>query len=824
MSGMDWSVEHEHEMILTALSLHQQGDLAQASHFYRNVLSHNPQNFDALHLSGLAAYQSGHLDAAALFFVRAMHIDPTSAALHLNRGVTFVAMKRFDEALASYDRAILVQPDYVDAYYNRGATLHDVKRHGDALISYARAIILKPDHAAAFNNRGASLNDLSRHAEALADFEQAISLSPDYYQAFSNCGLSLRQLKRPNEALVSYEKAIACKPDYAEAYNYRGVTLHELRRFEEALASYRSAIHLRSDDAETFNNHGVTLFGLKLYRDALVEYEKAIRIRPDYADAFNNRGNALHQLDRFVEALASLEAAIALQPALVEPCFNRGNVLRDFNRLEEAGIAYAGVLDMELQRADADHACKAWLALVSSIDLLPASHRSLEELNASAQALDERLASCFKIFQGIKASLVPVHAITHRFLFNLTGFYIAYLQRNVVDPMKNYSLIIMQALGLDEPMGGGRVRGPGKIRLGVASGLLKSHNGTNWAYNWLARLPKDYDIFSYAFNTDTDDLTRRFSELGTHRSLLFDKSNFAAAIDVMRADDLDILMLPDVGMNICSRILSCHRIAPVQFTAWGHPITTGSPNIDYFLSSDLMEPENAQSHYSETLVRLPNLALFLTAPPARKSGSGLFAFPEGRVLYGCLQSLPKYLPQYDFILPMIAKAVPEAIFVFLEGRPVYATAILKERLCKTFTAQGLAFDRYIMFMPPVSPDGYIDLLSRMDVVLDSIGWTGGNTSLQAIELGKPIITLPGEFMRGRHTLAMFKMMGLEKLVATSIDDYISKAIGLGSDGELRSQVGFDILDHKHLLYEDQVFIDAFDAFLKREFGKQGAMI
>jgi predicted O-linked N-acetylglucosamine transferase (SPINDLY family) len=275
-------------------------------------------------------------------------------------------------------------------------------------------------------------------------------------------------------------------------------------------------------------------------------------------------------------------------------------------------------------------------------------------------------------------------------------------------------------------------------------------------------------------------------------------------------------------MNICSRILSCHRIAPVQFTAWGHPITTGSPNIDYFLSSDLMEPENAQSHYSETLVRLPNLALFLTAPPARPSQAGVFAFPEGRVLYGCLQSLPKYLPQYDVLLPMIAKAVPQALFVFLEGTPVYATAILKERLFKAFTSQGLDFNRYVMFLPPVSPDGYIDLLSQMDVILDSIGWTGGNTSLQAIELGKPIVTLPGEFMRGRHTLAMFKMMGLEKQVATSIDDYISKAVRLGSDGELRSQLGAEILKNKHLLYEDHVFIDAFDAFLKREFARQGA--
>lgn len=232
-----------------------------------------------------------------------------------------------------------------------------------------------------------------------------------------------------------------------------------------------------------------------------------------------------------------------------------------------------------------------------------------------------------------------------------------------------------------------------------------------------------------------------------------------------------------------------------------------------------MEPEDAKAHYSETLVRLPNLALYLIPPPPRQTNPQKFDLPEERTLYGCLQSLFKYLPQYDFVFPMIAKEVPGALFVFLEGNASFTTATLKRRLSNAFASCGLEVSQHVKFLPRVSREVYIDLLANMDVILDSIGWTGGNTSLQAIELGKPIVTLPGEFMRGRHTYAMFRMMGLEKHIASSIDDYVVRSVKLASDIEFRSRVETEILERKHLLYEDRSFIDAFDAFLKKEFAQ-----
>ena len=290
-------------------------------------------------------------------------------------------------------------------------------------------------------------------------------------------------------------------------------------------------------------------------------------------------------------------------------------------------------------------------------------------------------------------------------------------------------------------------------------------------------------------------------------------------VTIMRSDQLDILMLPDVGMSASSRILSLHRIAPLQFTAWGHPVTTGSDNIDFYLSSDLMEPEDAQMHYSETLVRLPNLALFFNPSEPKTNPSLRTSLPEGYILFGCLQSIYKYLPQYDFIFPRIAKATPEAIFVFLEGEQRYTTEILKRRLTAIFSEHGLEAEKHVLFIPRVTTDAYAALVNDMDVILDTIGWSGGNTSLEAIGLGKPLVTYPGEFMRGRHTSAMFRMMGMERHVACSLEDFISRAIDLGSDGDLRLQVSTELRLKSRLLYQDRHFIGELDRFFKSEVAK-----
>ena len=237
--------------------------------------------------------------------------------------------------------------------------------------------------------------------------------------------------------------------------------------------------------------------------------------------------------------------------------------------------------------------------------------------------------------------------------------------------------------------------------------------------------------------------------------------------------------------------------------------------MDFYLSSDLMEPPQAQDHYTETLVRMPNLALYLDEPAVKlgKSGRG-FGLPEGRVLYGCLQSLFKYLPRYDDILPRIAREVPDALFVFLEGHPSYTTAVLRRRLETSFAAHGLDAVRHVVYLPRQKPADFDRLMQTMHVCIDSVGWTGGNTSIKNINFGVPLATLEGDFMRGRHSSAMFRMIGAKELITDNIDDYVAILVKLGKDESFRHDCRELFLSGRRRLCQDTSFIAAFDAFLK----------
>jgi predicted O-linked N-acetylglucosamine transferase (SPINDLY family) len=240
--------------------------------------------------------------------------------------------------------------------------------------------------------------------------------------------------------------------------------------------------------------------------------------------------------------------------------------------------------------------------------------------------------------------------------------------------------------------------------------------------------------------------------------------------------------------------------------------------MDFYLSSDLMEPADGTLHYSEKLIRLPNLALYVepgAAPPPPKD----FGLPEGRVLYGCLQSLFKYLPRYDDILPRIAAEVPKALFVFIEGMTPHMADITRARLDAAFAKAGLSAAEHILFLPRMSGAEFDALTRRMDVLVDSLGWSGGNTTLGAIEAGIPLITCPGAFMRGRHSYAMFRMMDMPSAIAQDTDDMVRKLIAMGQEPERRQAMHAEFGQRKEVLYADKSLITALDRFLKDEFAK-----
>ena len=282
------------------------------------------------------------------------------------------------------------------------------------------------------------------------------------------------------------------------------------------------------------------------------------------------------------------------------------------------------------------------------------------------------------------------------------------------------------------------------------------------------------------------------------------------------SDRPHILIYPEIGMDPVSAWLAAHRLARTQCGSWGHPNTTGYPTIDYFLSSDLMEPPDADLHYNERLVRLPNLSIYYEPldTPTVEIDRKTLGLRDGSVAYWCGQSLFKYLPQYDHVFARIARAAGNCQFVFIQsihgGEMTYR---MRRRLSRAFAVFGLDAARYCVFLPRLSKAQFAAAIGQCDVVLDSLAWSGCNSTLEGLAHDTPIVTMPGELMRGRHTMAILQMMGVTETVAHTVDDYVEIAARLARDEAWRDAVRQRMRERKPRVYRDAQTIAALEAFL-----------
>src|SRR5262249_1315070 len=343
---------------------------------------------------------------------------------------------------------------------------------------------------------------------------------------------------------------------------------------------------------------------------------------------------------------------------------------------------------------------------------------------------------------------------------------------------------------------------------------------SNWKIpirGWLSQLDRSrFQIFGYHTGSERDAETAEAAALCSrfvHGPLPLDRWRQSILDDAPH-----VLIYPEVGMDGVAAQLAAQRLAPVQCNSWGHPQTSGYPTLDYFLSSDLMEPPDAQDHYTEQLIRLPNLSIYYEPPvnvPVALDRVELGLRPTATV-YWCSQTLFKYLPQFDQVFPRIARQVGDCQFTFIQiTRNPHVTELFRKRLDRAFAAFGLNASDHCVLLPPLAHERFVAAIGQCDLVLDSIGWSGCNSTLESLAHDLPIVTMTGDFMRGRHTTAILEMMGIGETTAQTIDDYVSIAIGLAQNPQARMALKTKISQNKHRLYRDRDCILALETFLDR---------
>ena len=386
-------------------------------------------------------------------------------------------------------------------------------------------------------------------------------------------------------------------------------------------------------------------------------------------------------------------------------------------------------------------------------------------------------------------------------------------------------LATLAARGAEPRLPPAPARAPGPLRVGLASSLWRGHTISALFSGWITGLQRHGLRVVLVQLTDSPDAESARLEGIADEVLRVPVSPCLPAAAAIRAAGLDALIYPELGMDRRTLRLAALRLAPLQLVSWGHPVTTGLPTIDGFLSSAAMEPPDGDAHYTERLVRLPGLGLNPTMPrpgPPALDRPALGLDPDAAVLL-VPQSPFKLLPQHDRLLARCVAAVaaagarPQLVLLASElaqaSRGVKDTLLL--RLSAAFRAEGLAVDQHLRLLPGLSHGDYLALNQHADVFLDAPGWSGGRTTLDALCCGLVPVTLPGRLMRQRHTAAILRLCGRPETIAEDEDQYVQLVVRLATDRAWRATLAADLQPAARALAADPAGVDALADLLQR---------
>jgi tetratricopeptide (TPR) repeat protein len=321
-----------------ALTHHQAGRLDQAEAAYREILAHEPENPDALHLLGVLCHQCGDHEKAKTRIERAIQLRPQVAMYHNNLGEALRALGQHEQAVAAYRQALSLRPDYAEAHNNLGLALEALGRLSDAVTAFRQALALSADPQV-HCNLASALRRQHRLEEAAAAYEAAVRLHPDFAEGHNDLGVVLTQQGQLTRAIAEFRRALTLRPDFAQAYGNLGMALEQQGQLAEAAIALQQAVSLLPR-AQTYCSLGDVLRRQGEHTAAVAAYKKAIQHEPDHAEAHVGLGIALKEQGDLDTAILAYERAIALKPDHAIAHFGLGNALRRQGRLEDAIAAY----------------------------------------------------------------------------------------------------------------------------------------------------------------------------------------------------------------------------------------------------------------------------------------------------------------------------------------------------------------------------------------------------------------------------------------------------------------------------------------------------
>jgi len=608
--------------------------------------------------------------------------------------------------------------------------LHQGGRLDEAETLYRRILDAMPEQGDALHLLGVLRAQRGDAAQAVALLRRAVAVRPEADAVQGNLGKACRLAGDAAGALDAFGRAARLAPDNAEhaagvadaeLWNERGIALHRAGRIAGAEAAFRRALALVPEFAAAANNLAGTLYPAGRREEAVAAYRHALVLRPDHADAATNLGNVLKRLDRLAEGLAWCERAWRVNPDAANANGNLGRVLLALARPHEGAE--------HLRRAVALNPADS----VTHSDLIFCLDLDPEATAAEQQAERRRWA------ERHAAGLAPAEPAF----------------ANPCDPEK-------------------------RLRVGYVSADFRFHSAAfTFGPVLTSHDPARVELVCYSNHPAEDAVTGRLRAAAALWRPVHGLSDDELAAQV-RADGIDVLV--DLsGHSLGNRLLAfARRPAPVQVSAWGHVTGTGLPTMDALLADPVAVPAADRPLFAETVVDLP-CVLFCDPPAGAPEVAPLPPALAGQgVTFGCLNRLNKISGPALALWCRILRAVPASRLLI--KAPGTEEPAVRDRLAAAVAAHGVEPGRLVL-MGRSSRVEHLAAYGLVDVALDPFPQNGGVSTMEALWMGVPVLTLLGRTLTGRIAAAILSAAGLPDWIADDEEAYLRRAVAAAADVE-----------------------------------------
>ncbi len=588
-------------------------------------------------------------------------------------------------------------------------------------------------------------------------YHQILQENPNHHDALNLSGLIAHQTGNNVKAAELINKAILNNPKNPDYYYNLGIVLSALGKWKEAIHAYRQTLCQKPDYFEALNNLGNILREHGNTDDAIEIYNKALKLKPDCAEVWNNLGNVLKEMGQIENAIENYKKAIQIKPDYAEAWNNMGSSLFEQNRFKDAIEHYRQALKLKPDYAE------AWDNLGGVLEVIGEFKPAIESCR---QALKHKP-------DYVKASSNLLYLLSYNVLYSPDQILEEHRDWDRIHGEKQKTTIYSHTKSTNSNK---------RLRIGYVSPDFRKHALSFFFEPILKNHDRNHvEVYCYSDVSNPDEVTERLKTMADEWCSTIGMSDKEVAQKIY-TDEIDILI--DLAGHTAKNRLTIftYKPAPVQATYLGYCNTSGLKSMDYWITDTILHPEDTIELAVEKIIRLQRCWICYL-PPADAPEIKPDTHANNIITFGSFNNFSKLSNEVVVCWSQLLKEVSDSRLV-LKARQL-ADPFIQERILMQFAQNGITSDQLILL--PNTPS-YMADYNKIDIALDTFPRTGGVTTADALWMGVPVITLAGKRYIERQGASILNAIGLDELITSTPEEYITRATTLTKDHTQRIEL------------------------------------